>query len=157
EMNDSLDRAIFKPIALGYETVVPGFMREGVNNFFENLADFDTGLNNILQGKPKEGFSDLGRVVVNSVFGIFGLWDVASPMGFDKHFEDFGQTLAVWGVADGPYFVIPFLGPSTVRDAPARAANVAWYYFYPALDSPATYWSFWTLDKVNTRVGLLKA
>ena len=82
-----------------------------MNNFFDNLSDVGNGFNNILQGKPGPGASDLGRFAVNSVFGIFGLWDVATPLGLEKHDEDFGQTLGVWGVGSGPYLVLPFLGP----------------------------------------------
>jgi ABC-type transporter lipoprotein component MlaA len=116
--NDAIDRAVLKPVAQGYQKVTPGFVREGVNNFFGNLEDVGTGLNNFLQGKFAEGVSDTGRIVVNTVLGVFGLWDVATPMGLEKHDEDFGQTLGAWGVNPGPYFVIPLLGPSTVRDAP---------------------------------------
>jgi phospholipid-binding lipoprotein MlaA len=114
--NDALDRAILKPVAKGYDYVLPGFAKEGVNNFFANLDDIPTGLNNILQGKLGAGASDLGRFVVNSIFGIFGLWDIASPLGMEKHEEDFGQTLAVWGVNSGPYLVLPLFGP----EQPAR-------------------------------------
>jgi phospholipid-binding lipoprotein MlaA len=154
--NDALDRAVMKPLAQGYEKVTPAFAREGVNNFFGNLEDIGTGLNNVLQGKPREGAGDLGRFVVNSVLGIFGLWDVATPLGIEKHYEDFGQTLGVWGVPPGPYFVIPLLGPSTARDAPARAVDPSWYYGN-ALDNDRLYWSLWGLDKVRTRANLFKA
>ena len=156
EFNDAADRAVLKPVAEGYVKVVPGFAREGVNNFYENLADVGTGLNNILQGKPAEGVSDLGRFVVNTVLGIAGLWDVATPMGLEKHSEDFGQTLGVWGVESGPYFVIPFLGPSTLRDAPARAVDPSWYYSR-GIDNDRVYWSLWGLDQVRNRANLLKA
>ena len=156
QFNDALDRAVLKPVAQGYEKVTPGFMREGVNNFFDNLEDIGTGLNNIVQGKPKEGVSDLGRFAVNSVLGFFGLWDVASPMGLEKHNEDFGQTLGVWGVGPGPYFVIPLLGPSSARDAPARIVDPSWYY-NRAVDNNTVYWSLWGLDKVRVRANLLKA
>ena len=154
--NDAADRAILKPLAEGYTAAVPGFAREGVNNFFDNIADIGTGLNNALQGKPGDGISDLGRFAVNTVFGIFGLWDVATPMGLEKHNEDFGQTLGVWGVASGPYFVIPLLGPSTARDAPARAVDPQWYY-NRAIDNNTVTWSLWGLDMLRTRANLLKA
>jgi phospholipid-binding lipoprotein MlaA len=156
EFNDSADKAVMKPLAQTYVKVIPGPAREGVHNFFENIADVGTGLNNILQGKPGQGVSDLGRFVVNTTVGIFGLWDVATPMGLDKHTEDFGQTLGVWGVPSGPYFVIPFLGPSTARDAPARAVDPGWYYGQ-AIDSSSVYWSLWGLDQVRNRANLLKA
>ena len=156
EFNDSLDRAILKPLAEGYTKVVPGFAREGVNNFFDNIADIGTGLNNVLQGKAGDGVSDLGRFAVNTVFGVFGLWDVATPLGLEKHNEDFGQTLGVWGVGSGPYFVIPLLGPSTARDAPARAVDPQWYY-NRAIDNNTVSWSLWGLDQLRTRANLLKA
>ena len=114
--NTALDDVVLKPTATAYTKVVPSFAREGVNNFFDNLEDLNTGIQNILQGKPKEGFSDLGRLLVNSTLGVFGLWDVATPMGLEKHNEDFGQTLGVWGVPGGPYLVLPLLGPSNPRD-----------------------------------------
>jgi phospholipid-binding lipoprotein MlaA len=154
--NDALDRAVLKPVAQGYVKVTPAFAQEGVNNFFENLEDLGTSLNNFLQGKPKQGTSDFGRLLVNSVLGIFGLWDVATPMGLEKHYEDFGQTLGVWGVPPGPYFVIPLLGPSTARDAPARLVDPSWYYSN-AIDNNTVYWSLWGLDKVRARANLFKA
>jgi phospholipid-binding lipoprotein MlaA len=154
--NDALDRAVLKPVAQGYQKVTPAFAQEGVNNFFDNLEDLGTGLNNILQGKPRQGASDLGRLVVNSVLGIFGLWDVATPLGLEKHYEDFGQTLGVWGVPSGPYLVLPLLGPSTARDAPAKAVDPSWYYSN-ALDNNTLYWSLWGLDKVRQRANLFKA
>jgi phospholipid-binding lipoprotein MlaA len=154
--NDAVDRAVLKPVAEGYEKVVPAPAREGVNNFFSNLEDIGTSLNNILQGKPVEGINDFGRFIVNTTLGFFGLWDVATPMGLEKHYEDFGQTLGVWGMPSGPYLVIPFLGPSTARDAPAKAVDPSWYYSN-AVDSNGVYWGLWTLDKVRERANLLKA
>jgi phospholipid-binding lipoprotein MlaA len=154
--NDALDRAVMKPVAQGYEKVVPGFAREGVNNFYANIEDVATSLNNLLQGKFREGGSDAGRFVINTVFGIAGLWDIATPLGLEKHEEDFGQTLGWWGVPPGPYFVIPLLGPSTARDAPAKAIDPSWYYHHEIGDN-RYYWSWWMLDKVRTRANLLKA
>jgi phospholipid-binding lipoprotein MlaA len=154
--NDALDAAVLKPVAQGYVKVVPGFAREGVVNFYSNLEDIATSLNNLLQGKVKDGAGDAGRFVVNTVFGVFGLWDVATPMGLEKHYEDFGQTLGWWGVHPGPYLVIPFLGPSTARDAPAKAVDPAWLYSR-AFDTEWSYWSYWTLGKVSTRAGLFQA
>ena len=154
--NDALDRAVMKPVAQGYEKVVPAFAREGVNNFYSNIEDVETSLNNLLQGKFREGTSDAGRFVINTVFGIAGLWDIATPLGLEKHDEDFGQTLGWWGTPPGPYFVIPLLGPSTARDAPARLVDPSWYYSYEIGDN-RYYWSWWGLDKVRTRANLLKA
>lgn len=154
--NEKLDQAVLKPVATTYKKVVPEFAREGVNNFFDNLEDIGTSLNNILQGKPGQGLSDAGRFLVNSTLGVFGLWDVATPMGLEKHFEDFGQTLGVWGVQSGPYLVLPLLGPSTARDAPAKIVDPSWYYSN-YVDPQSVYWGLWTLDKVRTRANLAGA
>jgi phospholipid-binding lipoprotein MlaA len=118
-LNDKLDRALFKPIAQGYDKVLPEAVRSCVSNGFGNVADVSASLNNFLQGKFKEGGSDICRVTINSTIGVLGCFDVASKWGFEKHNEDFGQTLGVWGVPSGPYLVIPFFGPSTFRDGPA--------------------------------------
>ena len=115
--NEGVDKAIVKPLAQGYEKAVPQLVRTGIGNVFSNLGDVWVGINNLLQGKAGDGMSDLMRFAVNSTFGILGIFDVASEMGLPKHNEDLGQTLAVWGVGEGAYFVVPFLGPRTVRDA----------------------------------------
>lgn len=115
--NEKLDAWVLKPVAQGYDTVTPGPVRVGVTNFFGNLGDIWVGVNNLLQGKPVDALSDLGRFVVNSTMGVAGLIDVASPMGLERHGEDFGQTLAVWGVGGGPYVVLPVFGPRTLRDS----------------------------------------
>ena len=156
KFNDALDKAVLKPVAQSYVEGVPEFAREGVGNFFGNLEDIDTGLNNLLQGKFADGAKDLGRFVVNSVVGIGGLWDVATPMGLEKHDEDFGQTLGWWGVPPGPYFIIPLLGPSTLRDAPALWVDVSTVYNREISDI-AVRNSLYALDVVRTRAGLLKA
>lgn len=154
--NDKVDRAVLKPTAEAYVKVVPGFAREGVNNFFANLDDVATSINNLLQGKPVAAAGDAGRFVVNSVLGVFGLWDVASPMGLEKHDEDFGQTLGVWGVPPGPYFVIPLLGPSTARDAPARVVDPQ-YAYNRYVEPERLMWGLFVLDLVQTRAQYLKA
>ena len=117
--NEGVDQALLRPAARAYETVAPPLVRAGVGNFFGNLADVWIGLNNLLQGKVGEGLSDWTRFMVNSTFGIAGLFDVATEMGLPKHDEDFGQTLAVWGIGEGPYVVLPLWGPRTLRDAAA--------------------------------------
>jgi len=154
--NEKLDEVVLKPVAQGYVKVVPAFAREGVNNFFDNLDDIGTTLNNFLQGKPREGASDLGRFVVNTFLGVFGLWDIATPMGLEKHYEDFGQTLGVWGVQPGPYLVLPLLGPSTARDAPAKVVDPSWYYS-EAVNPESIYWGLWGLDKVRIRANLFQS
>ncbi len=115
--NRGLDKVTTKPLAKGYEKVLPQPVRTGVTNFFKNLRTPGSAINNFLQGKPKQGFSELGRFVFNSTLGIGGLLDIATAGGLEENFEDIGQTAAVWGVPDGPYVMIPVLGPSTLRDA----------------------------------------
>jgi len=114
-VNEGID-VVVKPVAQGYDTVTPRLVKAGIGNFFGNIADIWTALNNFLQGKGTQGVNDLGRVLVNTTFGIAGLFDVASEMGYEKHSEDFGQTLGVWGVGDGSYLFWPVLGPRTTRD-----------------------------------------
>tara|TARA_Y100001968_G_scaffold41656_1_gene31753 strand:- start:86 stop:772 length:687 start_codon:yes stop_codon:yes gene_type:complete len=119
-LNQSLDESIATPIAKIYRKVTPDFVEVGVTNFTDNIEDVNIALNNLLQGKVKDGFSDILRFTINSTIGVLGFFDIASSMGLQKHSEDFGQTLAVWGVSDGPYIVLPVLGPSTLRDTLAR-------------------------------------
>jgi phospholipid-binding lipoprotein MlaA len=119
-INDAVDKVIVKPVASGYKAVMPEFARTGVTNFFANLGDIWIGINNVLQGKVGAGVSDLGRFAINSTIGIVGLIDVASKAGLEKHNEDFGQTLGRWGVGSGAYVVLPFFGPSNVRDGFSR-------------------------------------
>ena len=115
--NDTLDRAVIKPVALAYKQVTPAPIRTGVTNFFGNITDFVSLFNNALQLKGLETTDTLFRVTVNSFWGLGGIFDVASDMNIAKHTEDFGQTLGYWGVLSGPYLVLPVLGPSTLRDA----------------------------------------
>ncbi len=117
KFNTGVDNIIFKPVAKGYEFIIPSFMRRGVTNFSRNLRSPLNAINNLLQGKGGEAMNDVGRFIANSTFGIGGLFDVATPTGLPASEEDFGQTFAVWGVPDGPYVVIPFLGPRNLRDA----------------------------------------
>ena len=118
--NDVGDRYALKPVAQMYATVVPQFMRTGVHNFFSNLDDVIVVANDLLQGKATNASRDGVRLMANTVFGGLGLVDVAGMRGITKRSEDFGQTLAVWGLPSGPYLVLPFLGPSTVRDSVGR-------------------------------------
>ena len=115
--NDGFDNAIGKPVATAYRDTLPAPVRGWVRNFFSNIDDVFNGLNNLLQGKPLDAVTDWARFGFNTVFGVLGINDVASEMGLEKHNEDFGQTFAVWGVGDGPYLVLPFFGPYTLRDS----------------------------------------
>ncbi len=122
--NKTVDDKVLKPVATGYVNVIPSLIRTAIGNFFGNIGDVWTAVNNYLQGKPRDGTSDIARVVLNSTFGIAGLIDVATPAGLTKHEEDFGQTLGVWGVKSGSYLVLPILGSSTVRDGLARPVDL---------------------------------
>jgi phospholipid-binding lipoprotein MlaA len=117
KFNDTVDKVVLKPVAQGYKAVVPQTGRTMVHNFFSNLDDIVVTLNDLLQFKFRQAFSDSGRVLINTSVGAFGLVDVASKTGYPKHDEDFGQTLGYWGVENGPYLMLPFLGPSTLRDS----------------------------------------
>lgn len=122
--NEGVDTVLIKPVAQGYDAVLPSPVRTGVTNFFGNIADFFIGVNNLLQGKPDQAASDLGRVLVNSTVGLLGLIDVASDAGLEKHEEDFGQTFGRWGIGDGAYVVLPIFGPRTVRDTVGLVLDV---------------------------------
>ena len=119
-LNQGLDESIATPIAKVYRKVTPDFVEVGVTNFTDNIEDINIALNNLLQAKIKDGLSDILRFTINSTIGVLGFFDIASSIGLPKHSEDFGQTLAVWGVTDGPYIVLPVLGPSSLRDTLAR-------------------------------------
>lgn len=129
--NMGVDKYLLKPIADGYRFVTPNFLQTGVTNFFNNLKGINVVLNDLLQGKFEQSAADTGRFLTNSTIGVLGLFDVATDMGLEANIEDFGQTLAVWGVDQGPYLVLPLLGPTTLRDGGAiivdRAANPSTY------------------------------
>lgn len=154
--NEGLDTVLIKPVAQGYDAVLPTPVHTGVTNFFGNIADLFIGVNNLLQGKPDQAVSDIGRVLVNSTVGILGLFDVATEMGLEKHDEDFGQTFGRWGVGDGAYVVIPVFGPRTVRDTAGLVLDVA---ADPVgnVDHVATRNSLYALRSIDTRADLLPA
>ena len=124
-VNDAFDKVLLRPIAKGYEAVFPGFVRQGVSNFSRNLGTPLVLVNNLLQGKGKAAANDAGRLLINSVIGLGGLVDVAAMEGMDPNDEDFGQTFGAWGAPSGPYLVMPFFGPTTLRDALATPFNIA--------------------------------
>ena len=154
--NDGFDRALARPVATAYRDWVHDEIRNRVRSFFSNLQDPMIGLHNMLQGKFEDGFFDWMRFVFNSTIGLFGLHDVATDMGLDKHDEDFGQTFGRWGIGAGPYLVLPFLGPSSVRDGVGTALGV--------LTDAATYvepdalaWGIYGVRFTQTRADLLEA
>ncbi|MCK2183578.1 MlaA family lipoprotein [Halomonas getboli] len=152
--NETVDRYALKPVAQGYRYVTPDPVQTGVGNFFSNLGEIGTTLNSLLQGKPGNAGIATGRFLINSTAGVLGIFDVASHMDLVGREEDFGQTLAAWGVGSGPYLVLPLLGPSTVRDT--AGLPVDWY------TDPLTYveedkvrYGLRGLDVIDTRAGLL--
>tara|TARA_Y100000768_G_scaffold375957_1_gene347405 strand:- start:5646 stop:6404 length:759 start_codon:yes stop_codon:yes gene_type:complete len=122
--NEVVDDAILEPVAKGYKYITPDPIEESITNFFNNLGEINTIVNSTLQLKLDKTLTSSGRLIINSTFGIFGLFDVATPMGIEKHNEDFGQTLGYYGIPSGPYLVLPFFGPSSFRDAPGFYADI---------------------------------
>ena len=149
-LNDGLDRWVLEPVAKGYDFVTPDPLEQCFSNFFRNLQVPIQGVNGLLQGKPVNAASDIGRFTVNTTIGLAGFLDPATYFGLVKHEEDFGQTLGVWGVPNGPYLVIPLLGPSTVRDTGGLMVDSmmhpGWYY----LDAAVTVGSR-VFDTINSR------
>ncbi len=122
EFNENLDENFVMPVAEAYSKFPPK-IKIGISNFFNNLEEVDTFVNQLLQGKPKQSINDLTRFLINTTVGLGGFIDVASKIGLERHEEDFGQTLAVWGVGQGPYIMLPVLGPSTLRDTLSRPVS----------------------------------
>lgn len=156
EFNETVDRHVLKPVAQAYVDTVPQTARTGVSNFFGNLYDFWNAVNNLLQGKVTTALSDVGRIALNTTVGLLGVVDVASRVGLEKSNEDIGQTLGWWGIGSGPYIMIPFLGPSSVRDGVGVITEIV----YDPLtrwtdDEPGWRWSLWGLRLVNFRATLL--
>jgi phospholipid-binding lipoprotein MlaA len=155
-LNDKIDRAVAKPLAKGYNKVVPRPARTAVENFFANLGDVVTMVNDFVQLRFEDGMTDLTRVAFNSTFGIVGLIDIATPAGLQKHDQDFGLTLGHYGLPSGPYLVLPLFGPSTVRDAIGFGVDQT--FFAPAnYTRPAVRNSLWFSNFVSTRARYLNA
>jgi phospholipid-binding lipoprotein MlaA len=121
--NNTFDHYLFKPIAKGYDAALPVPVKKGVSNVFQNASDVQSVVSDALQLKGAKLGDDLGRVMLNTTIGIGGIFDLATPMGIERGNEDFGQTLGYWGLGQGPYLMVPFLGPSTLRDAVGRYAD----------------------------------
>jgi phospholipid-binding lipoprotein MlaA len=159
KFNTALDRAILRPLTRAYVKVTPQPVRKGVTNFLTNLDYPETVVNNFLQGKIGDGVNDIARLLVNTTLGIGGLFDPATGMGLDRHVEDFGQTLGRWGVHDGPYLMLPILGPSTVRDAFGLAPDYLLLHEIETVqlfhDNAYIEWSLLAVEAVNRRAQLL--
>jgi len=153
-INQKLDLEVASPVARLYKRITPDFLEIGITNFTHNIEDLSIAINNLLQGKVDNAVSDLFRFTINSTLGLAGFIDISSSIGFEKHDEDFGQTLAVWGIPDGPYIVLPGLGPSTLRDTlgmlPDAFLTPLWL-----IDHDRTSYSLTAIDLVDTRARYL--
>jgi phospholipid-binding lipoprotein MlaA len=151
--NEKFDQWLLKPAARGYDYVLPGPVKQGIGNFFSNLLQPRVAVNDLLQGKPGQSARDTGRFLVNSTVGVLGLFDVAKSVGLEPKEEDWGQTFAVWGAKEGPYFVWPIIGPRYLRE------TFGWGFDW--FSNPVTYldpvpsWSAWAVDIVDTRARFL--
>ena len=156
KMNYALDKAVLRPVARGYQRAVPRFMQTGFRNFMSNLGYPVVMVNDVLQGELRSFGNDTARLLLNTIWGLGGLFDPATTAGLDKNYRDFGQTVGKWGLKTGPYFVIPFLGPSDVRDGFGRLVD--------EYSDPRHYirnrwwnWGLWTVEKIDNRALLLSA
>ncbi len=157
--NDGLDRLTLKPLAIAYRDLTPNPLQTGVSNFFDNWSYLNTVLNDFLQGKGGQGMRDFGRFLINTTLGVGGLFDVASSMGLEKHEEDLGQTLAVWGMGQGPYIVYPFLGPNSLRKTPdfVTATATDGLFWASFVISPQAAIALTALKYIDKRKRLLQA
>jgi phospholipid-binding lipoprotein MlaA len=156
KFNDTLDKAVLRPVARTYRRVTPQFMQTGVHNFLSNLSYPITMVNDLLQGQFRPFLNDTGRLIVNSTLGIGGLFDPATVAGLDKNDRDFGQTLGKWGLKSGPYVVLPLLGPSDVRDTFGKAGDgVSDPRFY--IKNSGWKWGLWGVGVIDARTQLLSA
>lgn len=159
EFNEVLDKYAARPVAEAYHNVTPQVVDDAITNVFSNLGDPLNAVNALLQGKFTQAASDVGRFIVNSTIGILGIFDVATEIGLEKHNEDFGQTLAVWGVESGPYLYLPVLGPSTVRDTAGLGVDLyglaAVDPLVQSIEEQRTYYSTVLTKYVDIRADLL--
>lgn len=154
--NEYFDNLLLRPLAVGYSNYVPPPVQTGVTNFFGNIDDLNTMANNLLQWKIPEAVSDCGRILINTTVGIGGLFDVASELGLEKHNEDFGQTLGVWGIESGPYLILPIFGASSTRDALGLFVDSLLNPIYQIEDEAARVTTFGA-ERLEWRTGLLPA
>ncbi len=155
--NDAMDRWVLKPVAKGYAKITPRLVRRGISNFFSNLSYPIVIVNDFLQGKFANGASDTGRFVMNTTLGLGGLFDPAAGAGLQLHDEDFGQTFAKWGAGSGPFLVLPFLGPSDVRDGLGSAVGIYAQPIRYLIDDERTRYGLTALNFIEIRASLLDA
>lgn len=156
KFNDVLDTYALKPIAQGYQFITPTFLSDGIHNMFRNIGDVGNLANDILQAKPHAAGVDTARVLMNTTFGLAGFFDVGTKMGLQRNDEDFGQTLGHWGVPSGPYVMLPFFGPSTLRDAPSMYVDTYTKPYRYMNDIPARNMAY-GMSVIDTRASLLSA
>ncbi|HVK98774.1 MAG TPA: VacJ family lipoprotein [Dongiaceae bacterium] len=154
--NDTLDRFLLKPVAIGYDAAMPDPLQSGVSNFFNNLGEVKNIFNDLLQAKFRQAGLDSTRMLVNTTVGFAGFIDIGSRIGLEPHDEDFGQTLGYWGVGSGPYLVLPLLGPSTIRDAAGLPPDIM---IHPSnlVEHDLTRYSIDAVGIVDIRASLLEA
>lgn len=155
-LNNTLDKYLMRPVAVGYDWVMPSFAKRGVGNMFANMYDFNSAINGVLQGRFGGAAQGGGRFLINSTLGLVGLFDVATPMGISPYRTDFGHTLAIWGVDSGPYIMVPFFGPRTFRSGTGTIVDT--YTSVPTyIDNVPLRNSLWGLELVDGRARLLAA
>lgn len=152
--NDVVDRYAARPVAVTYQKVTPGFIRRSISRFYDNFKDLRSGVNDLLQGELGDAGRNFSRFGLNTTLGVGGLFDVATSAGVEKRPTDFGTTLAHWGVPQGPYIMLPLLGPSTPRDAAAIVPD-GYFAFNSQVRHRRTYWSLWGVYMLNYRAELL--
>lgn len=157
KFNVMLDSTVLRPIAVGYQAITPSILNKGITNFFHNLHELSNIANDALQGKFFFALSDAWRFVINSTVGIGGLFDVATPSGLSEHKQDFGVTLARWGYKNSAFIMLPFFGPSTVRDAASMPIDHYALSYWPYIDDDTTYYSLYALKSIDYRASLLPA
>ncbi|PJD94481.1 MAG: ABC transporter [Legionella sp.] len=153
--NMKIDKAVLKPVARGYKALLPGFMRKGVNNFYNNLDMVPSVANDLLQGEGKWAIKDTWRLAINSTLGVGGLFDVAQKMGLPAHYNDLGLTFAKWGDKSSPFIMIPFFGPGTIRDGYGMLFQFTLWTPYLYVNNDATAWGMAALRYVDLRTQLL--
>jgi phospholipid-binding lipoprotein MlaA len=154
--NDMVDTFVLRPAARGYDYVMPQSLQRGIGNFLGNMVDVNRAVNSLLQGRWEGAYDSAGRVVINSTLGMFGFFDVATPLGVERHRADFGETLAAWGLPQGPYVVVPLFGPRTVRSGTGTIVDtLASVPFY--VDDSAVTWSLFSVGLVHARARLLES
>lgn len=155
--NRKFDKFVLKPVALTYKAVTPWQVRSGVMNFFSNMGEIPTTINDLLQGNFKHAGSDFGRLAVNTTLGLGGLIDVASHFGIGRRYNDFGITLAKWGITSAPYIMVPFFGPTTIRDGLGLLVTYEYFTLWPYIEPVSLRNSLFAVDVVSLRASLLDA